>query len=217
MGTELKPDNKVVELLNTVDDARKSLQNWQEQRTDAMMSLDVIRANVETLQEEKRAIEAHLRSFENESTVRVELLNAELEMVREENLNLQTHIQNLSEQNAILAAELRGQREVVELQKAEYQIELAKIETQSGITLSDERESFLREREDLKTEIMNLTSKLEELQASVSKTEKERDELREVVFEEAIEAVKQNQSVDRRPKFIMDYLKRVGYEVPGQN
>jgi DNA repair exonuclease SbcCD ATPase subunit len=79
---------KLDELLTTLEDARQSLQNWQEQRTDALMSLDAIRVDLETLEREKKEIESNLISLQVERS--------------ESETQLHTQIIELQNQNAAL-------------------------------------------------------------------------------------------------------------------
>jgi hypothetical protein len=79
-------------------------------------------------------------------------------------------------------------------------------------------EQLLSEVQDLKTEIHQLRTTNEKLEFDIRILEQERDDLKNVVFEEAIVSVKNSRmgpAANRnKPKFVMEYLKRIGYVVP---
>ena len=50
------PNERIETLLNTIEEARKSLQNWNDQRASALISLDSFAYDLQLVEKEKQSI-----------------------------------------------------------------------------------------------------------------------------------------------------------------
>jgi len=212
MRPEFK-DSKLGELLGTLDEARQSLQGWHEKRTDALIALDAIRFDVEKIQAEKSAIESRLRAIESDQRMERELLQGQVAMCNEEiekshkeinflNAELEKEKQLKIEAISALSEHRKNTQKFIDLEKK-----------QSNAAIQEIRQAAEAEVTKINQVLANERETREQLEVLTKKLEKELSEIRKVMFEEAIDAIKRGKSDSNteRPKFVNEYLKRIGY------
>jgi chromosome segregation ATPase len=131
--------NRVDDLMNTLLQARHSLQNWENQKTEALIKLDALTYDIRLIGEEKD------RAQETADTIRKEMQN-EIRVY-------QHHIENLSDQISLIQIEREG---------LQNQLNHALTENQQHLkNLSRLQASEVKLQEHLKTGIQNMQSDTE--------------------------------------------------------
>jgi chromosome segregation ATPase len=177
LNSNLSPNNlqenqsRVDDLMNTILEARKSLQNWEDQKTEALIKLDALTYDIRMIGEEKdRAKEtATIIKKEMESEIKV----------------YQNHVDNLSDQIQLLQIEREG---------LQTQLNQALLENQSHLKeLARLKTSELKLQDDLKNGIAAIQHETENRISA--KYEQAYNEEIQMMKQQIAELSSQNQSI----------------------
>ncbi|MBS1958817.1 MAG: hypothetical protein JST80_05020 [Bdellovibrionales bacterium] len=178
--------NRIEELLGTITDARKSLQDWQDKRTEALIQLDALSYDLRKIEEEKKRnaelIEALKNEIEDRAKVyqsHVESITDQMQMLKVEKeeaeikLNeaidrLQTSLDNSElERNRLTESSKERENEIV----STWERRLAEQRTDFEIKISDQFNRNRNQVEELNNEINILLEKIEILKAQNAESE----------------------------------------------
>ena len=163
-STPTENQNRIDDLMSAITQARKSLQNWQDQKTEALIKLDALSYDIRMISEEKdRANESAAQTKkEMENEVRI----------------YQNHVDNLSDQVQLLQIEREGLQNQLNqaLQENQNQLkELARLKTSEQKLQSDLKNGIAAMQ--VETEA-RLSAKYEELyQGEIDRLKKQLQEL----------------------------------------
>lgn len=127
--------NRLDELMNTIKNARTSLNEWQDKRTQALISLDAFTYDIKMIEEEKNRSEAALQEVKNELKSQVRVYQSHINELTDEVQLLKLENENLK--NEGLAKDL-----VIENQLKE--IENQKLIHEQWVNQQEERDQAIR-------------------------------------------------------------------------
>jgi len=164
-------DLRINDLMNTITEARKSLQNWQDQKTEALIKLDALSYDIRVIGEEKdraqEAVETLKKEMENEVRVyqgHVDHLTDQVQLLQIEREGLQNQL------NQALAENQDYRKEIIRLKTYEQELQeelktgIAAIQQETEARLSSLFEKrYQDELQQLRDRIQNLNEQNFEL------------------------------------------------------
>jgi len=163
--------NRISDLMNTITEARKSLQNWQDQKTEALIKLDALSYDIRVIGEEKdrakEAAETLRKEMENEVRVyqgHVDHLTDQIQLLQIEREGLENQL------NEALAENQDSRKEILRLKAYEQELQeelktgIAAIQQETEARLSAQFEKrYQDELQQLRDRIQNLNEQNFEL------------------------------------------------------
>lgn len=174
--------NRLDDLLTTITEARKSLQDWQDKRTEALIQLDALSYDIRQIEEEKSRTADLITALKNEIEDRAKVYQSHVESVTDQmqmlkvekedaELKLNEAIQRLQKQldESELARNRQAEREA-EI-NSEWEARLNEQRTDFEVRYTDQQNRHRNQVEELNGEINTLLGKIETLKAQVAEAE----------------------------------------------
>ena len=121
--------NRLDELLNSINEARSSLNHWQDRRTEALISLDSFTYDIKMLEEEKKRSSAELQDVKNELSAQIRIykshvseLTDQMQLLKLDNENLKNEILSKSLVIEKHLKEIENQKLIREQLQAEHDL-----------------------------------------------------------------------------------------------
>ncbi len=172
--------NRLNELLSAISDARQSLQNWQDQRTEAMIRLDSFAYDVQKIEEEKARLELAVAEAKKETEAQARLFQSQIQELTD---SLQMHKyeiegfkHSLTDKDISIEAlkkEMESQKRLKDQLVEAHNKRLAEIESEyekrHAQTLACEKLA----QEGLSAELLEMSKRRSEAEAKMEKLERE--------------------------------------------
>ena len=181
-GSSLLKPHRLDDLLSTITEARKSLQDWQDKRTEALIQLDALSYDIRQIEEEKSRSADLITALKNEIEDRAKVYQSHVESVTDQmqmlkvekedaELKLNEAIQRLQKQldESELARNRQAEREAEII--SDWDRRLNEQKTDYEIRFADQHNRHRQQVEDLNLEINTLLEKIETLKAQVAEAE----------------------------------------------
>lgn len=174
--------NRLDELLGTITEARKSLQDWQDKRTEALIQLDALSYDIRQIEEEKNRSAELIAALKNEIEDRAKVYASHVESITDQMQLLKVEKEEMAISLNEAIDRLQKQLDESELQRNRQRESEAEIVSTWELRLAEQRSDFEvryaeqhnRHRdqvESLNLEINSLLEKIEVLKAQVAEAE----------------------------------------------
>lgn len=178
----LKNQNRLDELLGTITEARKSLQDWHDKRTEALIQLDALSYDLRQIEEEKSRQNDLITALKNEIEDRAKVYQSHVESITDQMQMLKVEKDEVEGRLNEAIARIQKQLDESELERnrqAEREAEIvATWERRVAEQRNDfevkyaEQQNFNREQvAGLNDEINTLLAKIEQLKAQLAEAE----------------------------------------------
>jgi chromosome segregation ATPase len=172
--------NRLNELLSAISDARQSLQNWQDQRTEAMIRLDSFAYDVQKIEEEKARLEQAVADSKKESENQQRLFQSQIQGLTD---SLQMHKYEIEGfKHALvdkdisieaLKKEMESQKRMKDQLVEAHNKRLSEIESEYEKRHAQTLASEKLVQEGLSAELLEMSKRRSEADAKVEKFERE--------------------------------------------
>jgi hypothetical protein len=178
--------NRLDELLGTITEARKSLQNWQDQRTEALIQLDALSYDIRQIEEEKNRSAELITALKAEIEDRAKVYQSHVESITDQMQLLKVEKEDVSNSLNEAIERLQKQLDESELQRnrqreseaeivATWEKRLAEQKADFEVRYAEQQHRHREQVEGLNTEINTLLEKIEILKSQAAETEMRAD------------------------------------------
>ena len=172
---DVLPLNKVDDLLTTITEARKSLEQWQDRKADALIQLDALSYDIRVIEEEKNRTRDLIADLKNELKNQAGMFQAHIDVMTDEMQLLKIEREDLLKQLEWAQIALEKQKTENEIQH-DSQIRLEAIAAQKVADTRVEYEARLRDQEvQYKKQIASMVERYEYLTNEKKEYEKRSD------------------------------------------
>jgi chromosome segregation ATPase len=228
--------HRLNELLSALSDARQSLQNWQDQRTEAMIRLDSFAFDVQKIEDEKARLEKALEAAKNETEKQAKLFHDQFQemsdLIQMHKLEIDGFKHALKDKDIALEAlrnEMENQERLKEQMVEAHNKRLSELESEyekrHAQTLAGEK----LVQEGLSAELLEMSKRRSDAEEKAEKLEREINYIRSnmigllnpKMLSPARESRKEDDFLSETPTIrttsnsgaatVDDYLKRLGY------
>ncbi len=228
--------NRLNELLSAISEARQSLQNWQDQKTEAMIRLDAFAYDVQKIEEEKAKLELSVVEARKETEAQAKLfqfqiqeLTDALQMHKYEMEGLKHSLKDKDLSIEALKKEMEGQNRLKEQLVATHNKRISELESEYEKRHSQTLASEKKVQEGLSAELLEMSKRRSESESKVEKLEREINYIRsnmigllnpkllnpETVDQEEVDSFSETHTIrttaNSGAATVDDYLKRLGY------
>ena len=188
--------NRLDDLLSTIDDAKKSLTNWQDKRTEALIRLDAFTYDIKMLEEEKKKsstmivdlkkeLQNHAKVYQShvsDLTDQLQVLKFEIEIFKNDVLDKSLTIQHqqleLDSQKAIRDQMTQTHQEKLSQMAQANQDKLAEMRADMELRLQNQTWEYRVRNEDLASRVSDIAKQKIEVELKAERLEKEMAQMR---------------------------------------
>ncbi len=173
------------DLLNTISEAKKSLTNWQDKRTEALIRLDAFTYDIKMLEEEKKKTSTMIvdlkKELQNHAKVyqsHVSDLTDQLQLLKYESETLRNEILDKSLVIEAQQKEIEGQKAIRDQLVAVHQEKQAEIRADMELRLQNQTWEYRVRNEDLASRVSDIAKQKIEVELKAERLEKEMAQMR---------------------------------------
>jgi len=226
------------ELMTAISDARQSFQNWQDQRTEALIRLDAFSFDVQKIEEEKVKLEQRLLEAKKETDAQAKIYQTQIQELTDilqlHKFEIEGFKNSLVAKDRVIEAqkkEMENQKrmkdQLVEVHNTRISELESEYEKRHAETLSEEKSI----QEGLSAELIEMSKRKADVEVKIEKLERELNHIRShmigLLHPKSVTAAAAAEKSDHIDPFsethtirttpnsgaatVDDYLKRLGY------
>jgi chromosome segregation ATPase len=226
--------SRLNDLIDSISGARRSLEEWQNQKTEALIKLDSFSYDILKIEEERNRMAESLESTKRESENEARIYQGQVAELTDQLQILKFELEGLKGQGTekdlsidALKKEIANQDRVREQLIAQHAKNIAELETLFEKRQNDLRSQEKKIQESLGAQLTEMTQRKIEAEAKIERLERDlgsiRTQMLGILHPQAGESVKSNyrvesgtetqtiQALSKTDTTVDDYLKRLGY------
>ena len=173
------------DLLNTISEAKKSLTNWQDKRTEALIRLDAFTYDIKMLEEDKKKTSNQIvdlkKELQNHAKVyqsHVSDLTDQLQLLKYENETLKNEVLDKSLTIEAMQKEVESQKSIRDQLVQVHQEKQAEIRADMELRAQNQTWEFRVRNEDLASRVSDIAKQKIEVELKAERLEKEMAQMR---------------------------------------
>ena len=177
--------NRLDDLINTISEAKKSLNNWQDRRTEALIRLDSFTYDIQQIGEEKKrsnhAIEELKQEIQAQAKVyqsHVSDLTDQMQLLKLENENLRNEVLDKNLSLDSMVKEIENQRLIRDQQTKLNSEKMSELRGEMEVRAEQQIEEYKRQNEFLNVKVVDLARTKAELEMRSERLEREISQIR---------------------------------------
>jgi chromosome segregation ATPase len=172
--------NRLDDLINTISEAKRSLNNWQDKRTEALIRLDAFTYDIQMIEEEKKRATDAMVELKNEIQSQAKVyqghvneLTDQMQLLKLENDNLRNEILNKNLNVEALNKELENQHAIREQQAKLNADKLVEIRNEAEAKAVELIAEYKSQNEILNARLIEITRGKDEAEKRAERVERD--------------------------------------------
>lgn len=180
---------RIDDLMNTINEARKSLQNWQDKRTEALIHLDSFTFDIKRIEEERQnakdTISSLQREIENQTKIyqsHISDLTDQMQLLKLETENLKSSVVDKDVRIETLEKEVENQKLIRDQERMKYDERLSEAKGEVELRLANQIFDLKMRNEGLASELKEIMDQRNAAAGRADRVQQELDAIRNQVL-----------------------------------
>ena len=183
--------SRLDDLINTISEAKRSLNNWQDRRTEALIRLDAFTYDIQRIGEEKKKSVEAIAELKNEIAAQAKIyqshvndLTDDMQLLKLENENLRNEVLERNLSIDAMAKEVENQSLIREQQinigvaklnevRAEMEARISEVRNETEARADQEIQEYHSQNEFLNAKVVEMARQKSEIEMRAERLERE--------------------------------------------